>query len=134
MLDDPARAPQVVDREAGWPHDVAVDVAGLVRGMVVPRVRANRFPLEQALERLVGLADAAELPPGVSAAPQLRECVCCMVEPRAARFRCGHCMCCESCADALQQRGDGCPVCRVPIVIAGRGVHLAGEKTFVRPA
>ena len=55
-------------------------------------------------------------------------------ELRAVRFRCGHCLCCERCADALVQRADGCPSCRTPIEIVGaRGAHLAAESTFIAP-
>ena len=38
-----------------------------------------------------------------------------MVERRSVRFDCGHLVCCNSCADSLQNRRLPCPVCRVAI-------------------
>eukprot|EP00966_Prymnesium_polylepis_P144354 3333169-Prymnesium_polylepis.1 len=53
-----------------------------------------------------------------------------MSVPRASRFGCGHSTCCEACADILQARRGGCPVCRTPIrAIVERGQQLGNAAT-----
>lgn len=42
-------------------------------------------------------------------------CSLCLSEPRTARFDCGHLVCCDSCARLLQDKRQGCPICRAPI-------------------
>jgi len=133
MFEQPALAPRVVSSVAEWPDQTAIEVATIVKGLVVPRLRAHRLPLTQALRQLEDLADAAELRPGVSAPSEVRECVICMAELRAARFRCGHCVACLLCAELLVQLEAGCPACRVPAVIVERGAHLAAGATFIAP-
>ena len=88
--------------------------------------------LPAALGQLEALCDASDARPGIAAAPAgPRECVVCMAEPRAVRYRCGHCTCCEACTALLER----CPSCRVaPIHVVARGAALAYEESFVAPA
>ena len=56
----------------------------------------------EALATLEELADSSNTRPGIAAAAggaceEGRECVVCMAELRAARYQCGHCVCCEAC-------------------------------------
>ena len=53
-----------------------------------------------------------------------------MAKARAVRFACGHCICCEACADDLLEREAACPSCRAPIKIVERGGHLDDAATF----
>ena len=51
-----------------------------------------------------------------------------LAELRAARYQCGHCVCCEACTLQLER----CPSCRVgPIRVVARGAALAFEASFV---
>ena len=67
------------------------------------------------------LVDASGGRPGIAAAADVKECVICMANPRAARFGCGHAFCCADCADELvmlvkrARGGDVCPTCRCAI-------------------
>ena len=61
-------------------------------------------------------------------------CVVCADAPRAVRYKCGHCVCCESCSKRWQAARGGCPVCRKPIVVAEVGPALARERSFVEPS
>ena len=67
------------------------------------------------------LVDARGGRPGIAAAADVKECVICMANPRAARFGCGHAFCCADCADELvmlvkrARGGDVCPTCRCAI-------------------
>ena len=94
------------------------------------RSPAARLLLPRALTELEELSEAAHARPGVAAAPAdgPRECVVCMAAPRATRYRCGHCLCCEACTRLLER----CPSCRVaPIRVVARGASLALEESFV---
>ena len=92
------------------------------------------MPLSTALSQLEALCTelSDEVPVGL-VLPQEeqgdeRECVVCMVAPRAARYRCGHCVACEACTLQLER----CPSCRVaPIEVVARGATLAFEESFV---
>ena len=79
---------------------------------------------------LEALAYEYELRPGVTSAPEEKECIICMVSPHSVRFGCGHAICCDDCADQLVTRGDVCPTCRCAITIAARGGRIAVEQTF----
>ena len=67
---------------------------------------------------------------------QLKECVVCLIEPRATRFDCGHACCCGDCADILLGPPDAkCPLCqsRISSYAIGpdeAGVPIARQPTF----
>ena len=130
LLEDPTCAPRYADATAGWPEAVSLKLAGLIKGLMGARQRRNRMSHHAALADLEKLADEHELRPGIAAAPDVKECVVCMVNPRATRFGCGHALCCAHCADELVKRGDVCPTCRCTITIADRGGHIGVEQTF----
>ena len=132
MLEDPARAAESgapLDHQTDWPAAVAVELAEIVLGLAWRRTLRARMPLAEALSKLEALSDASDTRPGIAAAPTgPRECVVCMAELRAVRYRCGHCVCCEACTTQLER----CPSCRVaPIHVVARGVGLAFEDSFV---
>lgn len=104
----------------------------LVVGLAWRRTARSRMRLTDALHQLEEMADASSTRPGIAATlDSPRECVVCMGAPRATRFRCGHCVCCEACTAQLQR----CPSCRVaPIHVVARGEGLAFEETFVAAA
>ena len=92
-----------------------------------------RTPLSEVLGTLERLVTSAELRPGVEAPAHVKECVCCMDEPRSVRFECGHCVCCKTCADHLVQQRSCCPACRMqPIRFRERGEYLAKEATWAK--
>ena len=132
MLEDPTRAGASgapLDPQTDWPAAVAVELAGIVLGLSWRRTLRARMPLAEALSKLEALSDASDTRPGIAATPTgPRECVVCMVEHRAVRYRCGHCICCEACTAQLER----CPSCRVaPIHVVARGAALAFEDSFV---
>ena len=133
-LEEPSRetvAPRL-DRAAAWPDDVAVALTRVVIGLSWQRTRGRRMTIDTALRALEAAADDGGVRPGVSVVEDERECVVCLVEPRGARFTCGHCVCCAGCASILQTRGGRCPVCRNPIRgLSDQGDHLANALTFV---
>jgi hypothetical protein len=52
-----------------------------------------------------------------------RTCVVCLTAPRDAGLVHGgtvHICCCRDCAEMLQKRGQGCPMCRAPIDVVLR--------------
>lgn len=131
MLEDPSHAPSVAEAAAEWPAATAIELGQIVRGLTVPRLRHQRLALSAVLHSLESLCEAEPaIRPGTAPTPS-RECVVCLSEPRAARFRCGHCVCCEACGDQLESHADTCPICRAPAAIMARGAHLATENTFV---
>lgn len=140
-LEVPSLAPSVADAAATWPDDVATAALEVVIGLAWRRFAAMRMPLAEALERVERVADRVGLRPGLAieaSGATARECVVCMVEPRAVRFGCGHACCCSACAAQLQSReaqGERrCPTCRSAIrVVLDVGDHVACEKTFVQP-
>ena len=125
----------ILSSDAGaWPTGVAAAMTRVVIGLSWQRVRSRRMGVEEALRLLEAAADEGGVRAGVAVASAERECVICMSVPRAARFGCGHCCCCENCAAILQARSNGCPVCRVPIrAVTERGGALADAPTFVQP-
>lgn len=130
MLEQPSLAPGCADAHAGWPETVAVQLVQLVVGLAWRRSAKLRMALAEALTKLEEMADASDTRPGIAAAAASgpRECVVCMAAPRAARYRCGHCVCCEACTQQLVR----CPSCRVaPVLVVARGTALAFEETFV---
>ena len=139
MLEEPtllARQPpgqSCLDATAGWPQATSVALAQLVVGLSWRRSARSRMPLSEALATLEELADSSNTRPGIAAAAggaseEGRECVVCMAELRAARYQCGHCVCCEACTLQLER----CPSCRVgPIRVVARGASLAFEDSFV---
>ena len=133
----PAAVAAVVGADAGagaWPPAVAVALTRVVIGLSWRRLRSRRMGVGEALRLLEAAADEGGVRPGVALASAERECVVCLSEPRAARFGCGHCCCCASCAAVLQARRNPCPVCRVPIrAVTERGDALATAPTFVQP-
>ena len=162
-LEDPAlltRQPpgqSCLDTTAEWPQATSVALTKLVVGLSWRRSARSRMPLSEALATLEELADASNTRPGIAAAvgagcEEGRECVVCMAELRAARYQCGHCVCCVGPAFKLRQRSlrtadavcallsqeactlqlERCPSCRVgPIHVVSRGAALAFEDSFV---
>ena len=134
MLEEPNEAPRFVTRSAGWPAEVAIEATKIAVGLAWVRSARRRLPLADALLRLEQLATDADVRAGIADASQfVRECVVCMVRPRAVRFGCGHSSACTECAEELQQRRSRCPNCREQIRIMYRGTHVANEPTFVMP-
>lgn len=44
------------------------------------------------------------------------DCVVCMDDVRSTIFvPCGHCLCCQSCAETVVQKYKHCPVCSTPV-------------------
>ena len=130
-LELPRLAHTCADPEADWPETVSQEVVELVVGLAWRRTARSRMSLADALRKLEKVADASNTRPGIAAQPDgPRECVVCMAAPRAVRYRCGHCLCCEACTALLER----CPSCRVaPIHVVARGEVLAFEESFVRP-
>ena len=109
---------------------VSLQLAAHVKGLMGSRQRKNRKSHRTALAEVEQLCEEHELRRGVPVAAALKECVVCMMAPRAVRFGCGHALCCEDCADELVKRGDVCPTCRCEIAIAARGDKIGYEETF----
>ena len=142
ILEDPTlltrQAPgqSCLDATAEWPQATSVALTKLVVGLSWRRSARSRMPLSEALATLEELADASNTRPGIAAAvggacEEGRECVVCMAELRAARYQCGHCVCCEACTLQLER----CPSCRVgPIRVVARGAALAFEASFRVPS
>ena len=82
MFEEPTTAAEVTDAAAGWPEQTAIEVARLVKGLVVPRLRDKRTPLSAALQKLEDLTTMAECRNGSAAPPEIRECLICMVRAR----------------------------------------------------
>ena len=132
MLEDPKLAPSLVKRSADWPGEVAIEATKIVVGLSWVRTTRRRLSLTDALLRLEQLATDVDVRTGIADMPQLaRECVVCMLRPRAVRFGCGHSSTCAECAAELQQRHSPCPNCRVLIRIMHRGENIANEPTFI---
>ena len=124
----------VLDRDADWPADTALALTRVVIGLSWRRTRSRRMPIDEAPRLLEAAADGGGVRPGMSVAEEARECVVCLVEPRATRFLCGHSVCCATCAAVLQAQGARglCPVCRTRIRgLAEEGSRLAHAATFV---
>ena len=61
---------------------------------------------------------------------EARECEVCQDAPREVRFACGHCNCCQSCAELIAaSRTPLCPTCRAPIDLAASGSVHRGDAT-----
>ena len=133
ILEEPTSAPGHADAKAGWPEEVSLKLASLIKGLMGPRELKDRLRHREALAQMERLADEKQLRPGVDpslAAAQAKECIICMAESRSVRFSCGHALCCADCADTLVQRNAKCPTCRAAITIASRGSHIATQETF----
>ena len=57
-----------------------------------------------------------------------RLCVVCMENPPNARLQCGHAALCQFCGEYLLRRGEGCPMCRAPVVSVQLGSF---SRTFI---
>jgi len=147
IYEDEACAFEHADTTVEWPPDapasagsppeqavpslVAV-LAGVICGLVyLPR--RKRPGLAQVLKRLEDISERLRMRPGVvmaSSCSERDECVVCMSLPRAVRFACGHCTCCENCTDALLQLSNQalCPCCRTPIHVLTRGLDTAASS------
>ena len=50
LLEDPGSAPGHADQPAMWPHDVAIELAEIVKGLTYARTARNRMSLASALQ------------------------------------------------------------------------------------
>ncbi|KAL1507497.1 hypothetical protein AB1Y20_008333 [Prymnesium parvum] len=131
-LEDPTQEKVAAVVDPTWPADVALALMRVVIGLSWRRTRSRRMPIADAVRALEAVADNHDVRPGVSVVDEARECVVCLMEPRAVRFGCGHCACCTTCAGLLQAQRMSCPVCRLPIRrFMEEGSHLALQPTFV---
>lgn len=125
-------APNHADPSAGWPHNVAVSLAEVIKGLTYARTARNRTSLAAALHQVEALCNTTDqVPTGfvVSEGEEAKECIVCMANPRAVRFGCGHFCCCTTCSDQLRDQRMGCPTCRVPITTVDGA--SPNEPTFI---
>jgi len=99
-----------------WPRDNYQTFAQLSRECIEP-VSAKRPVMAEVADRLKLLVEQKH-----------RVCSVCMDNPTNARLQCGHAVLCGPCADYLKRRGEGCPICRAPIVSVQNGLF---SKTFI---
>ena len=134
MLEEPDAAPQFVDGLVEWLAEVAVEATKIVVGLSWVRTTCRCLPLPDALTQLVALAEDTNIRPGITDfAQHVRECVVCMLEPRAIRFGCRHACVCEACAAELQHCNGRCPNCRALIRSVQHGTEIANQPTFIAP-
>ena len=137
LLANPAGASEAIYEAAGiwWPNSIAIEAAQLAAGLICPRRRGERTPVEAIRQSLEALAAASDLPAGVvdASAASSRHCLVCMDAIRTVRFApCGHSVCCDACANLVVTRGDPCPNCRSQIDrIHSCGAHVADEDTYM---
>jgi hypothetical protein len=118
------------DPSAEWPPSLTRTLAQVVIGLAYLS-RKQRMGLDEALAMLEELSTNWQVRLGTLVSDSAFECIVCMAEPRAVRFVCGHCTCCEACANNLVARGASCPSCRCRIRIVERGPQLNEASSFV---
>ena len=99
-----------------WPRDNYQTLAQLARECI--DTAPSKRPLTpEIISRLQLLIDQKH-----------RVCLICMDNPVNARLQCGHCVLCMPCADYLQRKGEGCPMCRAEITLIQQGNF---SKTYI---
>jgi len=99
-----------------WPADSYRTFAQIMRQCLEP-TSATRPTMAEVCERLKALVDGNH-----------KVCVVCFENPTNARLQCGHAALCAPCSDYIRRRGDGCPICRAPIVSVQQGMY---SRTYI---
>ena len=101
---------------SSWPSDSYKEFAQIARRCIEEEPNA-RPSMPELAKKLKALTNG-----------QQRQCIICMENPPNAKLQCGHAVLCEPCAKYLLRRGEGCPMCRAPVVSLQVGSF---SRTFV---
>ena len=99
-----------------WPEDSFREFSQIMRQCL--EMKEERRPTMLDICQRLRLASAGKH----------RVCAICMGNPPNAKLQCGHAILCPSCSQDIRRRGDGCPICRAPIIAMEFGFF---SKTFV---
>jgi len=111
-----AKVPDIVDKNACWPLEVAEKFHEISLGLL-KFPRRERISLSNALGLLEGLINEFSIPVFIAGSGQddsdrFQECVMCMCRARQVRFKCGHSVLCEGCLKYFLSRARPlCPCC-----------------------
>ena len=99
-----------------WPEENYTTFAQLMR--VCLQETSNQRPsMHEVARKLKSLVDGNH-----------RLCIICMRSPPNAKLQCGHAILCSFCSQDVRKRGEGCPICRAPILRMELGLF---SKTYI---